>query len=190
MHSIPNSMEVIRKQNEICLFQAGQFDLGAKSIAPDIKFNTFSLILLSMYLILPISGQAEETFHIGSGSAPVIEENKGSDGKGADANDKNVWNDIRDIFHPVSPKGQAATKTSPLNSTTISTNATQTSKIGKSPPSLKGVMIGADKKGTAILGGKILREGDEIDGFLVKKISANSVTLIYEGENVVVYVRK
>lgn len=100
-----------------------------------------------------------------------------------------VWNEIRDIFRPSSEKEKV------LSSQSVKTNEkpqakTQTKSATVRLPILSGVMVGSDKDCVAILGNNMVREGDQVEGFRVRSIKNNRITLVREGEEYVLFVKE
>ncbi|MDD2998638.1 MAG: hypothetical protein PHV05_06210 [Candidatus Riflebacteria bacterium] len=96
-----------------------------------------------------------------------------------------VWNEIRDIFKPESDKE----KFQPLQSAKTSEKP-QAKPTKVRLPILNGVMVGSDKDRVAILGNNMVREGDQVEGFRVRSIKNNRITLVREGEEYVLFVKE
>ena len=97
------------------------------------------------------------------------------------------WEKARNIFQPAffGPPPPKQTK-----ETVKTPKKTGEPAVRKRIPQLKGIMMGEDKSALAILDNKFVKEGDEIGGFRVKKITTNEIVLDCDGEEVTLYVKK
>ena len=105
------------------------------------------------------------------------------------------WKQVRDLFAPVTKGGGGKPSAAKVSSAKPKTpvkakNGTGSSRSKRRVPHLTGVMVGERGKSVAILDQKMLKPGETINGFTVKKITANEVVLSHAGEEVTLYVKK
>ena len=110
-----------------------------------------------------------------------------------DPDDTSRWAKIRDIFQSSASKKEAA-ESQQLKDQIIEQDSigTDGKKIDKPNimPQLTGIMSSGKNDTSALVNGYIVKKGDFIDGYTVKKIASNSVILEKNGKEYVLYVQQ
>lgn len=105
-----------------------------------------------------------------------------------DPNDTSRWGKVRDIFQSTKIKSKVPKKyTAKTDNSPQSKNKSKIKKVLF--PELLGIMV--DKKGgsSALLDGCIVKRGSHYEGYKVKKIGNNFITLLRNGKEYVLHVQ-